>query len=125
AGPADGQPVRLEGEGAFYDLVLASGGGNAVVVYRGTGFDADGRPTYAPPVTFPVGTNPVSVTAQDLNGDGVPDLLVANEGSNDVSVLFGAYDAAGHWTAVNGPRLASGGVGPDATALRDLTGPAG
>jgi hypothetical protein len=68
-----------------------------VLVYRGTGFDAAGNPTFAAPVSYPVGTNPVSVTIQDLNGDGIPDLVVANQGSNDVSILFGSWDSSGNW----------------------------
>ena len=47
-----------------------------------------------PPVTlaaqtdFATGSQPVSVTAADLNGDGKPDLIVANVISNTVSVLL-------------------------------------
>ena len=32
--------------------------------------------------------NPVGITAADVNGDGRPDLVVANQGSDDVSVLL-------------------------------------
>ena len=34
-----------------------------------------------------MGTNPVSVEVADVNADGRPDLIVANKGSNDISVL--------------------------------------
>ena len=64
------------------------------------------------PVSYPVGTNPVSVTVQDLNGDGIMDMVVANQGSNDVSTLFGSWDANGQWVGTAGPRLKSGGSGP-------------
>jgi hypothetical protein len=37
---------------------------------------------------FPVDTNPVAITAADFNGDGLADLITANAGSNDVTVLF-------------------------------------
>jgi FG-GAP-like repeat len=73
-------------------------------------------------VSYPVGQDPVSVTIQDINGDGIPDMLVADRGSNDVSVLFGEFDAAGNWTARPGPRLKSGGQGPVAVTVRDMNG---
>jgi hypothetical protein len=117
--PGAVQWARLEGANSPYlDAVVVSSGGNEVLVYRGTGFDADGRPTFAAPVAYPVGTDPVALTIADVTGDGVPDLLVANHGSNDVSVLFGAIDGAGHWVATAGPRLKTGGVGPVSVAVR-------
>ena len=45
---------------------------------------------------FPVGTNPTSVAVGDFNG-GAPDLAVANEGTDDVSVLLG--NGFGQFTA--------------------------
>ena len=41
---------------------------------------------------YNVGDDPVSITVADINGDKVPDLAVANQGSNDVSILIGAID---------------------------------
>ncbi len=42
--------------------------------------------------TFSVGTSPQSVAVGDFNGDGKPDLVVANSGSNNVSILLGNGD---------------------------------
>ena len=41
---------------------------------------------------FAVGAAPESVAVGDFNGDGVQDLAVANQGSNNVSVLLGNGD---------------------------------
>ncbi len=38
---------------------------------------------------FQVGADPRSVTGEDLNHDGRPDLVIANDWSNSVSVLVG------------------------------------
>ncbi len=35
-----------------------------------------------------IGTNPVFVTAADVNGDGIPDLLVVNQADGSVTVLY-------------------------------------
>jgi hypothetical protein len=54
-------------------LVVAPSQAGAVSFFRGD---------------FPVGTHPTSVAVGNFNG-GAPDLAVANEGSNDVSILLG------------------------------------
>src|SRR5439155_26219318 len=98
--------------------VVVASGSNAVLVYRFLALDASGRWTFALPVSYPVGTDPVSVTIADVNGARdssgrlIPDMLVVNHGSNDVSVLYGSYDSNGHWMGTLGPRLRSGGSGP-------------
>jgi hypothetical protein len=52
----------------------------------------EGDGTFAPPVSYAVGVNPVFVLQTDMNGDGKKDVIVVNQGSNDVSVLLGKGD---------------------------------
>ncbi len=103
------------------DAIVVSTGSNAVLVYRTLSITG-GVPAFAPPRTYFVGTSPASVTVADVNGDGIPDMLIADQGSNDVSVLFGSDDAQGDWVGIPGPRLRSGGDGPIAVIAADLTG---
>jgi hypothetical protein len=104
------------------DAVVVSTGSNAVVVYRTLGI-SNGAPFFAAaPRTYFVGTSPDSLTVADINGDGIPDMLVADQGSNDVSVIFGSEDASGDWLGISGPRLKSGGDGPITVTIRELTG---
>ena len=49
-------------------------------------------------------------------------MIVANYGSNNVSILFGSWDASGNWVGTLGPRLKSSGLGPVATTLRNMSG---
>src|SRR6516225_1503420 len=44
------------------------------------------------PRSFSVGIDPTAVVIADVNGDGKPDIITANFGSNDVSVLLGNGD---------------------------------
>jgi FG-GAP-like repeat len=56
--------------------------------------------SYASRTTFATGDAPTSVARGDFNGDGKPDVAVANISSNNVSVLLG--DGAGGFSpAVN------------------------
>ena len=66
------------------DAVVANSGSNNVLVYPGVGNGQFGALR-----SFFAGTNPASTTILDLTGDGIPDLVVPNQGSNDVSILFG------------------------------------
>src|SRR5262245_25727626 len=67
--------------------------------------------------TFGAGTNPVSVAVGDFNGDGKPDLVVANGGTANVSVLLGNGDG----TFQSGGNV--GGLsGPSSVAVGDFNG---
>lgn len=44
---------------------------------------------FAPAKTLTAGTDPTAVASEDLNNDGIPDLVVANNGTGDISVFFG------------------------------------
>src|SRR5207253_2189207 len=46
-------------------------------------------PSFGAPTNFGAGINPYSVAVGDFNGDGKKDLAIANNNSNNVSVLLG------------------------------------
>jgi FG-GAP-like repeat len=118
--PGDVQWFLLDKGSELPDAVVVSSGSNAVVIYRTTAVSNGVISFAAVPQTYFVGTNPASVTVADINGDGVPDMIVADQDSNDVSILFGTFDADGNWMGLVGPRLKSGGDGPIAVTVRDL-----
>jgi hypothetical protein len=61
--------------------------GNSVAILLGKG---DG--TFRPFVAYTVGSAPIGLAAEDVNGDGILDLVTANELSASVSVLLGKGD---------------------------------
>jgi hypothetical protein len=82
--------AELNGDGNL-DLAVANSGGfptvtgpSSIGIFLGNG---DGA--FGPMETFPSGTNPFSIDAGDLNGDGLADLAVANfVGGSTVAVLL-------------------------------------
>ncbi len=71
----------------------------------------------APGSPFAAGIRPVDVAIGEVNGDGALDILTANAGSNDVTILLG--NGKGDFTAApNSPLTA--GVSPHLIILADL-----
>ena len=77
-----------------------------------------GVPTSAnfPETSFAVGNNPVALASSDFNNDNLPDLAVANQNDNTISVLLN-QDNGNFVAATNSPfTLASTETGPSAIA---------
>jgi hypothetical protein len=117
--PGAVQLADLNGDG-IPDLIVVNSGGNNVLVYPSLGNGQFG-PELNGGKGFSVGTDPVSVTVADVNGNGRPDLVVANNGSNDVSLLINTPTPGGGFTFTPGPRL-QGGQGPTSTAVTNVPG---
>jgi acetyl esterase/lipase len=85
------------------DLAVADSGSNDVSILLGHGDGSFGLPhNYS---VLPQGRSPQSIAVGDYNGDGIPDLAVANRASNNVSVLLGRRDG----TFAPGASIAVGG----------------
>jgi hypothetical protein len=76
----------LNGDG-IPDLVIANQGSNDVSILYGQGHGADWTLVRGPRLS--AGLGPDATVVEDVNGDGVPDILVANSASNDVYLLRG------------------------------------
>jgi VCBS repeat protein/Big-like domain-containing protein len=120
--------VDVNGDG-LPDIVVANqgggnnGGGSVSVLLNG----ANGVPgTFQPAVTYDSGSggsSADSVFVVDMNGDGFPDIVVANQGGGSngdgsVSVLFGVGDG----TFQPAVTYDSGGVQATSVAVADVNG---
>src|SRR5207237_263505 len=77
----------LDGDGKL-DIVATDFGGNLVSVYRNTSTPGEiNANSFASRVDFATGSQPQGVAVADLDGDGRPDILVANTGDGTVSLL--------------------------------------
>jgi len=73
------------------DLAVAnSGSGNVSILLNTTTYTTSiaTTPTFATKVDFTTGTKPYSVSIGDFNGDGKPDLAVANGGDDTASIFL-------------------------------------
>jgi cysteine-rich repeat protein len=90
------------------DLVATSRTDNVVVVRAGTGSGGFGGTSSVTTEVSTSGQSPRWVTAADVTGDGVVDLVTANDASKDVSVLVGLGSGS-----FNPPIIVPAVYGPD------------
>ncbi|MEZ2341993.1 FG-GAP-like repeat-containing protein, partial [Microcoleus sp.] len=70
------------------DLAVANFNGDTASILLNTTATGATTPTFATKVDFPTGNRPYSVSIGDINGDGKPDLAVANNGTDTASILL-------------------------------------
>jgi plastocyanin len=99
------------------DYVLITNSSTAPVqVFLGNGLSRQ----FTLKTTYTANISPSSVAIADVNRDGIPDLIVGNGGSNDISVLLGNGDGT-FKPAVNYP-VAAGTLVPSSVEVADLNG---
>ncbi len=104
------------------DLVVANNGASSVSVLINTGTPGAVTPVFAAKVDFAVGSSPKSVALGDLNGDGMPDIVVADNGASTVSILLNTMTAGAATPTFAAKTDLATGVGPCSVAVADLNG---
>ncbi len=97
----------------IYVLVIAA----TITAYWGTSSSGVTSTAAAADLRFAVGTAPGSVEIADFNGDGKFDVVVANEQSNNVSILLG--DGKGKFAPSKGSPFPAGHL-PNDIAIGDF-----
>jgi hypothetical protein len=102
--------------GAFPSVLVACQGSSQVALMRNFGGGSLASPVYIPVD----GTGPTQLLVQDMNADGIPDIVTVNQGSNNVSVLLG--DGTGNFIrSISSPYPV--GDGPVAIASTKASSP--
>ena len=78
--------------------------------------------SFATQKTFTVQNHPQSVTTADVNGDGQPDLVVANFYSGTVSVLLNTTDPGATTPSFATQQTFTAGSYPTSVATADVNG---
>src|SRR3954468_10116571 len=88
----------------------------------GTPVAAGPPASFALQQTFAVGGGPVSVAVADINGDGKPDLAVANFNDSTVSVLLNTTAANASTPTFAAQQAFATGARPLSVAVGDVNG---
>ena len=111
--------VDINGDGAI-DIVASQTPQQLLAVLVSTA--TPGTIDFQPVQFLGAGASPVSLAQADLNGDGHPDVLVANTtGAGAFSVLFNTTPAGSSTVTTSGNFFLANGM-PDAFAMADLNG---
>ncbi|MFC2088519.1 FG-GAP repeat domain-containing protein, partial [Calditrichota bacterium] len=82
----------LNGDGKP-DLAAVNQGSNSVSVFTNITTPGSSTPSFSTKADFTTGSAPRSISIEDLNGDGLPDISVVNFSSDNVSVFFNTTSA--------------------------------
>ena len=104
------------------DLAVANFSSNTTSIILNTTTTNATTPTFAPKVDVNTGTNPRSVSIGDFNGDGKPDLAVANRDNNTTSIILNTT-ATNATTPTFAPKVdVNTGTNPRSVSIGDFNG---
>ena len=111
----------LNGDGTP-DIVVVNNFDNTVSVLLNTTTPGSATASFATQQTFAAGSGSKSVAVDDVNGDGKPDILLANEGGSTVSVLVNTTLAGSTTASFATQQTFATGSGPYSVAFGDVNG---
>jgi hypothetical protein len=119
--PASVVVADINGDG-LPDLIVANSGNNSVSVLINTTAPGATTPTFAVEHAFVTGSSPDAVAVADINGDGKLDLIVANNASNNLSVLLNTTATGAATPSFSVQQTFPAGSGPSSVTVADING---
>ena len=116
-GPNSFSIADLNGD-AKLDIVTANKLSNTISIYQNT--STIGLLSYAPAIDVAVGIAPTHVEISDLDGDGIADLAVTNNGSNTLTVI--KNNSAGGVLSLKPNVDIATSFAPDGLSIGDING---
>lgn len=121
--PYDIMVADFDGD-SIQDLITVNYGTNDISVLPGVPTGTVGTGTFGTPINFAVGSSPQAGFFGDFDGDGKPDVAVANYSGSSVSILKNNSTGAGNFSFV--PTSTLTGVSyPSAIAVGNFDGVVG
>ena len=114
----------LNGDGRP-DLLAANQGEDTTSVLLNTTEPGASTPSFAAQQAFATGEAPSAIGTADLNGDGRPDLLAANQGEDTTSVLLNTTEPGASTPSFAAQQAFATGEAPSAIGTADLNGDGG
>ncbi len=109
----------LNGDGKP-DLVSGSSITSTASVLFNTTTPGALTPTFTARTDFAIGTTPRSISFSDVNGDGKPDILAGNAGSNSVSILLNTTPTGNSTPSFSAKTDFTTGTNPQSLSTGDL-----
>jgi len=113
----------VDGDGKL-DILIGDQATSSVLVYRNIATPGTlTTGSFAAPVSFAAGSYPHGLRVADLNGDGLPEILVANHSGNSISILRNIGSAGSLTTNSFAPQSTlAAGPNPTDVAIADFNG---
>ena len=112
----------FNGDGKPDLAIVHTYGADTVAVLLNTTPPGATTPSFAAPQTFATGSRPLAAAVADFNGDGKPDLAIANNLSGTVSVLLNTTPSGATVPSFAPQQTFAVGTRPDFIAVGDFNG---